>query len=134
MKRIGLLLAILACARQAHWPPRPAEKPPTPAELAYYELTVKAVQPDEQVAFAESLTERGFKVVDHEPYKNQLEVKLTHEGETLVATLRSDGWFVDEALGPDVDALTETLAVSQRVADFIRNSGLPQQRSLPGNR
>jgi len=49
----------------------------------------------------------------------------------LVATLRSDGWFVDEAVGTDLDALAETLALSQRVADFIRNSGLPQQHPVP---
>jgi hypothetical protein len=131
MKRICLLLAILACARQAHWPPRPAKDPPTSKELAFYELTVKAADPEERNAFAESLSSRGFTVVEHEPYKGQLDVTLTEEHETLVATLRSDGWFVDEALGPDVDALTETLAVSQRVTDFIRNSGLPQQHPIP---
>jgi len=131
MKRICLLLAILACARQAHWPPRPAKDPPTSKELAFYELTVKAADPEERDAFAGSLSARGFNVVEHEPYKGQLEVTLTQENETLVATLRSDDWFVDEALGPDVDALTDTLAVSQRVADFIRNSGLPQQHPVP---
>ena len=131
MKKICLLLAILACARQAHWPPRAAKDPPTPKELAFYELTVKAADPEERDAFASSLSTRGFNVVEHEPYKGQLDVTLTQEHETLVATLRSDGYFVDEALGPDVDALTETLAVSQRVADFIRNSGLPQQHPIP---
>jgi len=131
MRRICLLLAILACARQAHWPPRPAKDPPTSKELAFYELTVKAADPEERDAFAGSLSARGFNVVEHEPYKGQLEVTLTQENETLVATLRSDDWFVDEALGPDVDALTDTLSVSQRVADFIRNSGLPQQHPVP---
>ncbi len=127
MTRIVLLLAILACARPAHWPPKPAQNPPTRAELAAYELTVKAVDPAEHAAFGQALAARGFKVVDHEPYRLQLEVTLTHEDETLVATLQSDGWFVDEAVGKNLQAIAETLAVSQRVADFIRNSGLPQQ-------
>jgi hypothetical protein len=125
------ILAMLACAPQAHWPPRPAEHPPTAAELAFYELTVQAPTPSERAGFAAALAARGFNVVDHPPRKGHLEVTLTHEDQTLVATLRSDGWFVDEALGPDFDALAQTLAVSQRVADFIRNSGLPQQRMIP---
>jgi hypothetical protein len=132
MKRVALaVLAAVACAREAHWPPRPAEHPATPAELAFYELTVVAADPVEREAFARALSARGFTVVDHPPRKGHLEVTLTQEDGTLVATLRSDGWFVDEALGSSVEQLTETLAVSQRVADFIRNSGLPQQRMLP---
>jgi hypothetical protein len=132
MKRALIaLLASLACAREAHWPPRPAEHPPTPAELAFYELTVVALDPAEREAFAHALAARGFTVVDHPPRKGHLEVTLTHEDDTLVATLRSDGFFVDEAVGSSVEQLTSTLAVSQRVADFIRNSGLPQQRMLP---
>jgi hypothetical protein len=132
MKRVlPLLVAIIACAPGGHWPARPAEHPPTPAELAFYELTVKAANPGDRAAFAQALAARGFTVVNHEPYNRQLEVTLTHEDSTLVATLRSDGWFVDEAIGPDVQALSGTLAVSQRVADFIRNSGLPQQHQVP---
>jgi len=131
MKRICPLLAILACAPPAHWPPRPAEHPPTSSELAFYELTVKAADPAEREAFARVLAARGFNVVGHEARKGHLEVTLTHEDHTLVATLRSDGWFVDEALGTEVESLAETLAVSQRVADFIRNSGLPQQHMIP---
>ncbi len=134
MKRAAIVLvAALACARQAHWPPRPADHPPTPQELAFYELTVRADDPAEREAFARALAARGFNVVDHPPRKGHLEVTLTHEGSTLVATLRSDGFFVDEALGSTVEQLTDTLAVSQRVADFIRNSGLPQQRMIPGS-
>jgi hypothetical protein len=134
MKRVAMVLvAALACARQAHWPPKPAEHPPTPQELAFYELTVRADDAVEGDAFARALAARGFNVVDHPPRKGHLEVTLTHEGETLVATLRSDGFFVDEALGSSFDQLAQTLAVSQRVADFIRNSGLPQQRMIPGS-
>jgi hypothetical protein len=131
MFRVWALVAWLACAPQGHWPPRPAEHPPTRAELAFYELTVKAADPSERAAFARALAARGFNVVDHEPYKGQLEAVLTHKDHVLVAALRSDGWFVDEALGTDVGALAETLALSQRVADFIRNSGLPQQHPVP---
>ena len=131
MRHTLLLPLLLACAAQGHWPPRPAEHPPTRAELAAYELTVNAPSPAERDAFARALAERGFDVVDHPPYHRQLEVTLTHEGSSLVATLRSDGLFVDEAVGADVAALAGTLAVSQRVADFIRNSGLPQQHDIP---
>jgi hypothetical protein len=129
-----LLTLVAACAPQGHWPPRPAEHPPTAAELGAYQLSVQAPTPDERAAFAEALSQRGFQVVDHPPYRKQLEVTLTHEGATLVATLRSDGFFVDEALGPDVASLVSTLALSQRVADFIRNSGLPQQHDIPETR
>jgi hypothetical protein len=131
VKSAWVILAVVACARQAHWPPRPAEHPPTPAELAFYELTVQAPDEAERAGFAAALAARGFKVVDHPPRKGHLEVTLSHEDQTLVATLRSDGWFVDEALGTSFAALAETLAVSQRVADFIRNSGLPQQHAVP---
>ena len=127
----AIAVALVACAPQGHWPPQPAARPPTPKELAYYEVTVRAPSADEQAAFKQALAARGFTVVDHAPYKGQLEVTLTHEPGTLVATLRSDDWFVDEALGPDVETIVETLAVSQRLTDFIRNSGLPQQKNVP---
>ena len=133
MRLFPVLLVALACAAPAHWRPRPAEHPPTRAELAVYELTVRAADPAERAAFAQALATRGFNVVDHEPRRGQLEVVLTREDHTLVATLRSDGWFVDEALGAEVSALAQTLSVSQRVADFIRNSGLPQQQVVPEN-
>ena len=131
MKRVLALAAALACAPQGHWPARPAEHPPTRSELAFYEMTVRAADPAERAEFAQALKVHGFNVVDHDPWKGQLEVLLTREDHTLVATLRSDGWFVDEAVGGDVDALARTLALSQRVADFIRNSGLPQQHMVP---
>jgi hypothetical protein len=95
--------------------------------------SLAARTPDERAVFARALAAKGFNVVDHDPYKGMLEVFLTHEGENLVATLRSDGWFVDEAVGKDVDTLAAILVVSQRLTDFIRNSGLPQQRMIPEN-
>ena len=134
MKRALIALfavAVFACGPRGHWPPRPAEHPPTATELAFYELTVRDTAADERATFARALAAKGFTVVDHGPRKGQLEVTLTHEGGTLVATLRSDDWFVDEALGGDVGALASTLAVSQRVTDFIRNSGFPQQHMVP---
>ena len=127
----ALLLAACACAAPGHWPARPAEHPPTRSELAAYEITVQATSAAERAAFARALAAKGFEVVEHPPYRMQWEVTLTHEGDSLVATLRSDGFFVDEAVGADVLALASTLAVSQRVADFVRNSGLPQQRFIP---
>jgi hypothetical protein len=135
MKSAGLLLLFAcACAPQGHWPPRPAEHPATRRELAAYELTVQAASPEERARFAQALAAHGFEVVAHPPYSRQLEVTLTHEGPSLVATLRSDGFFADEAVGDDVETLAKTLAVSQRVADFIRNSGVPQQWYIPEGR
>jgi hypothetical protein len=127
MRRIGdMVLAFAfigaACASPRHWPARPAEHPATRAELASYELTVRGPP-----QFAAAMAEQGFHVVDHPPYNRQLEVTLEREGNALVATLRSDGWFVDEALAANIYDAASTLAVSARVAEFIRNSGLPQQ-------
>jgi len=134
MKVGAAWLALAACAMPRHLPPRPAEQPATRAELAAYELTVVAKAPAERADFARELSSLGFDVVDHPPYRLQLEVTLTREDSTLVATLRSDGFFVDEAVGADLASLAKTLSVSQRVADFIRNSGLPQQRFIPESR
>src|SRR5438132_1230067 len=133
MRRLLLAALVLACGPRGHWPPRPAEHPPTPTELRIYELTVRAPSAEERGQFSAALRSRGFAVVDHEPRKGDLEVTLTHEPDSLVATLRSDGWFVDEAVGKDVESLSATLAVSQRLTDFIRNSGLPQQHMMPEN-
>lgn len=77
---------------------------------------------------SQALAAQGFRVVEHEPYKGDLLLELAPDG---VATLRSDGFFVDEATGGDFQAIARQLAVSQRVADFIRNSGLPPQRQVP---
>lgn len=134
MKGAMPLVLACACAAQGHWPPRPAERPATRRELAAYELTVQAPSPVERAAFAKALVAQGFDVVEHPPYRLQLEVTLTHEGLSLVATLRSDGFFVDEAVGDDLETLARTLAVSERVKDFIHNSGVPQQWYIPEGR
>jgi len=134
MSRLPLLVLAFACATPGHWPPRPAGQPATRAELGVYELSVRAGSAQERNTFADLFAARGFNVVDHPPRHLQLEVTLAHEGPKLLATLRSDDFFVDEALGDTMDELVETLAVSQRVADFIRNSGLPQQHMQPEGR
>jgi hypothetical protein len=128
------LLLASACAMPRHWPPKPAEHPATRGELGAYELTVQAPSAEERAAFTRALSALGFDVVDHPPYRRQLEVTLTHEPPALVATLRSDGFFVDEAVGDTVEDLARTLAVSERVKDFIHNSGVPQQWDIPETR
>jgi hypothetical protein len=126
-----------ACATAYH--SAPADRPSTRAELNGWELTVNNEGTDERLAgsFAQALVDQGFQVVTHPAYQGELEVTLTTEhsdhGPVAVATLRSDGFFVDEARAPldrgDAAAawLAKTLAISQETADFVRNSGLPQQ-------
>lgn len=125
MRRVAAALALVACAHAGHWPPRAAGHPATRAELQAWEVT--ATDPD----LARALEQRGFRVVRHPPYKGELEAVLTREDAQLVATLTSDGLFVDEAVGSSPSELAGVLARSERVAEFIRNSGLPQQRALP---
>ena len=72
-----------------------------------YELTVRGPP-----GFSRAMAGEGFRVVDHEPYKGQLAAILTREGGQQVATLRSDGWFVDEAVGSSPEEVARTLAVS----------------------
>jgi len=113
-----LLLLLTACAT-GRWESVPAEKPATATELAAWPVSVHdpAVVPE--------LERAGFKVVQRPPYKGELELRV-HDG---VYTLRSDGYFVDEVSGPEAAV---RLARSKRIAEFVRNSGLPQQREHPG--
>ena len=131
MRRCVLLAAALACASSGHWPPRPAKIPPTAKELEIYDMTVHGDLEPDRTDFAEALSARHFRVTQ-ESRHGHWDVYLTREGDDLVATLRSDGFFVDEAVGKDVVDLAHTLAVSQRVNEFIKNSGLPVQRNIPG--
>jgi hypothetical protein len=131
MKRAVWMAAALACASPGHWPPRPAEHPATRMELEFYDMAVHADDPGERAAFAQELTARHFRVVPGESRRGHWDVYLTHEGDQLVATLRSDGFFVDEAVGPEVGSLAGTLARSARVKEFCQNSGLPQQHAQP---
>jgi hypothetical protein len=129
--RRALFLAVtLGCASSGHWPPRPAEHPATVAELQVYDMAVHAPTAEEKAGFADALTAHHFRVVPGESRHGHWDVYLTHEGDQLVATLRSDGFFVDEAVGGDLDSLAGTLAKSQRVVEFVRNSGLPQQHMI----
>jgi hypothetical protein len=71
-------------------------------------------------------------VVAHPPYHEELEVTVSTQGPVAIATLRSDGFFVDEerATGNDTAALARALARSSAMADFVRNGGLPQQSNF----
>src|SRR2546428_12844067 len=99
MRRLLLAALVLACGPRGHWPPRPAEHPPTPTELRIYELPVRAPSAEARVQFSAALQSRGIAVVDHDPRQGHLEATLTHEAASLVAPLRSDRGFVDEAVG-----------------------------------
>ncbi len=112
-----LLLLLCACT-----PLRPA----TRAELASRDLTVRG---DNAAAVAGALRDQGFHVVDHAPYRGELE--LTVEG--LHATLRSDSFWCADADGSDAAAIARSLAASPNVASFIRNGSLPQQVNFTGN-
>ena len=57
-----------------------------------YEVTARAQDPAERAAFARALSARGFNVVDHDPYKGQLEVFLTHEDHS-VPTITFWQWY-----------------------------------------
>jgi hypothetical protein len=136
--RVFVLAALAACAGE--WHSTPAEQPLSRRELSSYDVTVAYVESDD-AALAQSLSKAmiadGFRVVGHKPYHEQLQVTLTTErsqsGPVAIATLRSDGFFVDEARAPErggeatAERLARTLATSQEMADFVRNSGLPQQ-------
>jgi hypothetical protein len=145
--RIGVasvLAALLAGCAVGHWRSRSADKPLTRSELSSRNLSVadRAHDPALHAAFVRALASEGFTVVAHPPYHEDLEVTLsiarTSEGVVATATLRSDGFFIDEAHVPvDGDdaalaTLARTLAVSQGTAEFVRNSGTPEQKSFSG--
>lgn len=143
---VSSALATLAVAcGVGHWQSRPADKPLTRGELSSRNLSIldQAHDPALRMAFAQALAREGFAVVAHPPYHEDLEVTLSIErtpaGIVATATLRSDGFFVDEArssfdgIETAADALARTLAVSQRTAEFVRNSGTPEQKSVTGH-
>lgn len=119
MRRIALLLLACACAG-GRWESKPAEHPATRAELAVYPVSVASP------ALREAMAAAGFVAVAREPWSFELE--LSWDGE--VATLRSGGFFVDEVRGASPGAIARALAVSDRVAWFIRNSGTVEQRAV----
>ena len=145
--RIGVasvLAALLAGCAAVHWRSRSANKPLTRSELSSRNLSVadRAHDAALHAAFVRALASEGFTVVAHPPYHEDLEVTLTiartPEGVIAMATLRSDGFFIDETHAPfdGTDAalatLAKTLAVSQGTAEFVRNSGTPEQKSFSG--
>jgi hypothetical protein len=123
----ALLLLVLASCAPGRWESVRAKEPATPAELAAYPLTLE--QPD--AALASALAAAHFNVVQRKPWRQELQLVVEREGGGLRGTLRSDGYFVDQVVAPDAPTLAERLASSQRVAEFVRNSGTPQQRMHP---
>jgi hypothetical protein len=132
MKRVSILLMAVSACAVGQWVPSPAEKPLTPAELGSRNLSVTGADAELTEAFAQALKSDGFNVVAHPPYHEELEVTVSTQGPVAIATLRSDGFFVDEerATGNDTAALAKALAMSSAMADFVRNGGLPQQTNF----
>lgn len=116
MKRL-FLIGLASCAI-GQWESVPADRPATRTELAAWPLSVS------DPALVARFEQAGFRVVTRPPYKGELRLSV----ENGMYTLRSDGFFVDQVSGPDAATL---LARSERVAWFVRNSGLPQQRQMP---
>jgi hypothetical protein len=116
-------LAILAACTATQWESKRATHPATEAELAACRVTVEAEEPlrDE---LNRALAVEGFTVVDHPPYKGDLLLRASPG----VGKLTSDDFFVDEVRAPDAQGLSEALARSRRVAEFVRDSGTVQQR------
>jgi hypothetical protein len=139
MKLATVAVALgLACGcASGEWRSKPAERPSSKMELGSRDVTVDSgANPDFSRAVAKAMSDAGFNVVSHAPYHKELELKVdllqAPQGSVAVATLRSDGFFVDEVRahgGGDeaAVALAKTLATSQAMADFVRNNGLPQQ-------
>lgn len=138
-----LILFLLATACAAgEYRSEPAERPLSPREIASRDVTVieEGAQAGLGEAFAQALTQQGFRVVNHPAYHGELEVTLatqrSAQGPVAVATLTSDGFFVDEARAHldrgDAAAawLAKTLAISERMAEFVRNSGTPDQTNF----
>jgi hypothetical protein len=123
MRKGASILAILAACTAGQWESERATHPATDAELAACRVTVEAAEPlrDE---LNRALALEGFTVVDHPPYKGDLLLRAAPG----IGNLTSDDFFVDEVRAPDAQGLSEALARSRRVAEFVRNSGTVQQR------
>jgi len=137
-------LAALGGCAAGQWRSRLADNPLTRSEVSSRNLSVADATHDSMLhaAFVRALAREGFTIAAHPPYHEDLEVTLNvvraPEGVVAVATLRSDGFFIDEARasldGADaaLATLARTLALSQGTSDFVRNSGTPQQKGLSG--
>ncbi|HEY2029743.1 MAG TPA: hypothetical protein VGH20_11105 [Myxococcales bacterium] len=130
-----------ACAT-GEYRSEPAERPLTPREIAAHDLTVvdEGAQGGLAEAFMQALAQQGFRVVNHPPFHGELEVTLatqpSPQGPVAVAVMTSDGFFVDEARAHldrgDAAAawLAKTLAISERMAEYVRNSGTVDQTNF----
>jgi hypothetical protein len=116
-----LAIVLLLCACGGSYQSVRAEKPATGAELAEYPVSVA------DPVLRDAMARAGFTVVERAPYRGELQLSIVGQ----VATLRSDGFFVDQVRG-DPAAIAEALAASSRVAEFVRNSGTVEQRQMPG--
>jgi hypothetical protein len=135
----GLFVSSLACSRYRS---TRADHPLTHRELASRSVTITDAggAPGFADALSQALAVEGFTVVDHEPYHGELELTVntrrSRSGPVAVATLRSDGFFVDEVRAHveqgDAAAawLAKSLAISQGMADFVRNGGTPSQTNF----
>jgi hypothetical protein len=134
----AFVLAVSTGCAWGQWDSKPAERPLSRRELASRAVTVVG-EGEFAEALAQAMVHEGFNVVPHPPYHQELEVTLVttgaQDGSLAVATMRSDGFFVDEAKAPAAGdrtaaELARTLAVSQGMADFVRNGGTPQQANF----
>jgi hypothetical protein len=121
-RALAIVLLLCACG-VGSWRSVRAAVPATRAELAAYPVSVA------DPVLREAMARAGFTAVERAPYKGELQ--LFSDGQ--LATLRSDGFFVDEVRG-DPASIAEALAASSRVAEFVRNSGTVEQRSMTGQR
>jgi hypothetical protein len=133
------LVALLAGCATGEYSSQAARSPLSKTELAAYDVSVLGSDSALSEEFAHALADRGFKVVAHAPYHEELEVivstEKTAQGPVAVATMRSDGFFVDEVRAPEDGPhasvqLAEELAASRSMAWYVRNSGTPQQRDV----
>ncbi|HEX4384955.1 MAG TPA: hypothetical protein VH083_18480 [Myxococcales bacterium] len=122
MKRSILLALAFSCAT-GQWESKPAEQPASRRELSLLRITVVG-----SPQLGEALQQQGFEVVPHPPFRGDLLARY-EDGVTKVS---SDGYFVDELRGGDPQKLAERIAKSERIAQFVRNSGTVEQRSVPG--
>jgi len=102
----SILGALFWACTVGQWRSRAADKPLTRSELSSRNLSVadRAHDAALHAAFVRALASEAFTVVAHPPYHEDLEVTLTiartPEGVIAMATLRSDGFFIDETYAP----------------------------------
>jgi hypothetical protein len=129
------VLCAMACA--THWHTSRADRPLARTELGIHPVTVDPAPEPLRDAVVQTLKDKGFRVVDHPPYRGDLKLVLAVNGDRAVATLRSDDFFVDEAetelLDPEkaAAALVDSLAVSEGLAFYMRFNGTPAQQMIP---